>query len=266
VKVSLDLDTEELAAHYERVSFERQFKTGRQLVRELELKAGESVLDIGTGTGLLAEHVAELVGPTGAVVGIDPLPHRIEIAQRRARPNLRFKVGNAFDLGEFQADQFDVVYMNAVFHWLSEKREPLRQIFRMLKKRGRLGISSGAKRNPNPLHSVRERVLSRAPYDEYTAAAETVIYRVSTEKMASLLTEAGFDLKRVEARPNPRPQMSPEEAIQFSEASSFGNFLGHLPAELRVRAREEIRCELEAAGAMITSRERLQIVAVAVKP
>jgi len=267
MKVSLDLDNQQLAEQYERVSLERQYQGGRSLVQELDIRGGDSVLDIGAGTGLLAEYVAELVGPSGLVIGIDPLPLRIEIAKRRAHPNLSFRVGNAYDLSEFSEDQFDVVYMNAVFHWLPEKREPLRQILRVLKKGGRLGISSGAKGNPNPLHAVRERVLSRAPYNQYHAASGPVVHRVTAEQLASLLTESRFDLRKVEARPSARPQVSPEEAIQFSEASSFGNFLGHLPEELRGRAREELKRELETAATRTRApRERFQIVAVAVKP
>jgi arsenite methyltransferase len=264
---SLELDTKDLAQHYEQVSAERQYKAGQRLVQDLELKAGESVLDIGCGTGLLAEYIATLVGSGGRVVGIDPLGLRIEIAQRRTRANLTFRTGNTYDLSEFQPASFDVVCMNAVFHWLPEKREPLRQIIRILKQGGRLGISTGSKDNPNPVHSIRERVLSRAPYNRYPAAAEPVAHRVSAEELASLLTEAGFAIKSVETRPIARPELTPEAAIRFSEASSFGNLLGHLPAELRASAREDIRRELERTNLLASSpRHRHHLVAVAIKP
>jgi arsenite methyltransferase len=266
MKVSLDLDNEHLAEEYERVSLERQFRAGQRLVQELEIRAGETVLDIGAGTGLLAEYAAELVGPNGVVIGIDPLPLRIEIAKRRTRPNLSFEVGNAYDLSRFAENRFDAVYMNAVFHWLPEKREPLRQIIRVLKKGGRLGISTGAKGNRNALHAVRERVLSSAPYNEYAAASDPVIRRVSADELANLLRETGFEIKKVEAQPNMRRRVSPEEAIVFSEASSFGNFLGHLPEDLRSRAREEIKRELEKVGmAAGTPRQRFHLMAVASK-
>jgi arsenite methyltransferase len=262
--VSLDLDTEHLAARYDRVSVERQYRAGRRLIQELEIKQGESVLDIGAGTGLLAEYVASLVGPEGSVVGIDPLPLRIEIANRRTRPNLNFKTGNAYDLIDFSQYEFDVVYLNAVFHWLPEKRQPLRQIIRVLKSGGRLGISTGAKGNSNPLHLIKQRVLSRPPYSEYQEAKIPVTHRVSAEELASLLTEIGFKIAKFETRLSTRPQLSPEEVLQFSEASSFGNFLGHLPEKLRSLAREDIRRELEQAGKPETIVRG--IVAVAIKP
>ena len=81
--VSLELDTAELAQQYDRISAERQFRVGQLLIRDLALQPGESVLDIGSGTGLLAEHAAGIVGPGGPVIGIDPLPLRVEIAQLR---------------------------------------------------------------------------------------------------------------------------------------------------------------------------------------
>ena len=263
---SLNLDTADLAQQYERISTERQYKAGQRLIQDLEVRQSDAVLDIGCGTGLLAEYIVGLVGSAGSVVGIDPLPLRIEIAKKRARSNLNFRVGNVYDLSMFSADSFDIVCINAVFHWFADKREALRQTVRVLKKGGRLGISTGAKGNPNPLHSVRARVLSRTPYNQYAAASETVIYRVSTSELGTLLITAGFQVSRLESRLSPRPQLTPEAALQFSEASSFGNFLGHLPPELRRQARDDIKRELESTGELAsTVAERFQIVAIAVK-
>jgi arsenite methyltransferase len=262
--VSLELDTEELAHLYERVSADRQYKAGQRLVSDLQVSAGETVLDLGCGTGLLAEYIAGIVGPSGVVTGIDPLPLRIEIARQRSRSNLNFRVGNAYDLSEFAADTFDAVCMNAVFHWLPEKLEPLRQTNWVLKRGGRLGISTGAKGSPNPLHSIKERVLARAPYNQYPTAAETVVHRVSVEELTALLTQTGFEVKTIETRSVAPHELSAEEAIGFSEASSFGNLLGHLPAELRAAAREDLKRELEQPGAIATlARERSRIVAIA---
>jgi ubiquinone/menaquinone biosynthesis C-methylase UbiE len=262
--VSLDLDTKQLAEEYERISVERQFRAGKRLIAELAVKTGESILDVGAGTGLLAEYVAAIVGPAGRVVGIDPLPLRIEIANRRSHSGLSFKVADANDLSEFKENEFDAAYMNAVFHWLPDKRVPLHQVFRVLKSGGRLGIVTGVKGNSNPLHGIRERVMKRPPYNLYQQASGPVAYRVTPEELRHFLTEAGFAIAKLELRTREQPEASPEELIQFSEASSFGNFLGHLPVELREAARADIKVELAKAPTLPAVRQG--IIAVAIRP
>jgi ubiquinone/menaquinone biosynthesis C-methylase UbiE len=75
--IDLSLDTPELAATYDKISV-RQLEHGKELIATLNISSGERVLDIGAGTGHLAAYVSNIVGPTGWVVGIDPLPLRIE--------------------------------------------------------------------------------------------------------------------------------------------------------------------------------------------
>jgi ubiquinone/menaquinone biosynthesis C-methylase UbiE len=265
--VSLTLDTQELAYHYEQVSAAHQFKAGQLLIEELAVAPGEKVLDVGCGTGLLAEYVAGLVGPAGSVVGIDPLPLRITLAQQKERSNLSFQVGTASDLRDFPEASFAVVYLNAVLHWLPDKLGPLREIHRVLKKGGRLGISTGSKDHPNQLQAIKALVLSREPYSRYAEASGGMAQRVSADELESLLRQTGFAVKKLEVRPHVRHHPTPEAAIEFAEASSFGNFLGHLPAELRMAAREEIMRELEQFRTPEgIRRDGARIIAVALKP
>lgn len=266
--VSLSLDTPELAEHYERASIDRQFKAGKRLIERLGIEPGARVLDLGSGTGLLAEHVADIVGPTGHVHGVDPLPLRIEIARRKAagRANLEFSVDDAFKLDSFADASFDVVYLNAVFHWFPEKRQPLRNIFRLLRGGGKLGITTGSKEHPNRVHIALRDALSRPEYRAHDRPKAEWTYRVTQDELAALLDEAGFEITSLTVEPNSTFHRDAEAAIQHSNASSFGNLLGHLPSELREQARRDIAIELEKLREPEGIRqEGARIIAIAVK-
>ena len=241
---SLTLDDDELARDYDRISATRQFQSGKRLVADLAIGPGERALDVGCGTGLLAGHIADLVGPTGFVLGLDPLPLRIELARRKARANLAFEVGDAYALDHLATGGFDVVVLNAVFHWLPEKAGPLAAFARILKPGGRIGISTGVRGQLTHLHRIMAEVLAEPPFDRHSRGRESITYRVDDREMRALLEAAGFTSRLIEIRPTEQIHPTPEAAVRFSEASSFGNFLGHLPQELKQPAREAVKRKL----------------------
>jgi arsenite methyltransferase len=243
--LSLNLDTPALAEHYEKASVDRQFKAGKQLIEKLDLQPGQTVLDVGAGTGLLAAHVASVVGQTGRVIAVDPLPLRIEIAKRKARPNLTFLVGDAYDLSNFTDAKFDVVYLNAVFHWFPEKTKPLSNFRRVLKQGGRLGISTGDKDHPSLVHGIQRKVLAREPYSAFVEDSTGLPHRVSDVELKQLLEASGFAVRLLELASHRVVHTSAAAALEHHQASSFGNLLGHLPAALQQRATDEIVAELE---------------------
>ena len=95
--VSLELDSAPLAETYDRVG-ERQFNHGKLLVKDLEISAGDRVLDVGCGTGRLGAHVAGITGPSGEVVGIDPLPFRVKLSNQKRAPGFSAIVGTAIGM------------------------------------------------------------------------------------------------------------------------------------------------------------------------
>jgi ubiquinone/menaquinone biosynthesis C-methylase UbiE len=133
-------DSPQLAATYDRIS-DSQFAGGKRLVERMNIREGERVLDVGCGTGRLGRWLAEVVGPSGSVVGVDPLPERIAIARTHA-PGVEFEVGQAEDLSAFADAGFDAVCMSAVFHWVTDKPKALAEVRRVLRPGGRLGVTT----------------------------------------------------------------------------------------------------------------------------
>lgn len=108
------------------------------------LKKGETVLDLGSGAGFDCFLAANKVGSKGKVIGVDMTSEMIEKARDNARKN---KYNNVeFRLGEIEnlpvADNsVDVVISNCVINLSPDKKQVFKEVFRVLKPKGRLMVS-----------------------------------------------------------------------------------------------------------------------------
>jgi ubiquinone/menaquinone biosynthesis C-methylase UbiE len=218
--ISLQQDTPALARAYEQFGV-IQFNHGRLLIDQLALKPGDRVLDVGTGTGRLAEFAAERVGPEGRVVGVDPLESRIAIARLRQSTNLSFDAGRAEDLSRFANGEFDVVYLNSVLHWIADKARVLDEVFRVLRPGGRLGLTI---QDPTAPHESRV-LLSKAITNAGLNVTRIASQGVTDETLRALFEAAGFVDYHSNLQTLVETHDSADQLIRWSESSAFGNFL-----------------------------------------
>ncbi|MET0342430.1 MAG: methyltransferase domain-containing protein [Polyangiales bacterium] len=265
-KVSYHLDSPELAAAYDKVGV-RQFEHGKVLIAALAPQPGERVLDVGCGTGLLGGYVAGLVAPAGEVVGVDPLPLRIEIAGTK-HPRFSASVGTAEDLSRFPDASFDVAYLNSVFHWVADKPRALRELLRVLKPGGRLGVNSADGDRAHQSASLVRDVVNELGFGEAAAASGFgTNYRVNGVELATLLHDAGFVGVKVDPHTFVDSVTGSDDLITWSTSSSFGNFLSDLDEAKTARVRQRIEEKLAAKkqhGAV--ELERYLVFATARKP
>ena len=109
-----------------------------------ELHEGERVLDLGSGGGIDVLLSAKRVGSTGRAIGLDMTDEMLALAQRNAAEagvtNVEFVRGHIEDI-PLPAESVDVVISNCVINLAADKPAVFREIARVLRPGGRIGIS-----------------------------------------------------------------------------------------------------------------------------
>jgi len=155
------------------------------------VRAGETVLDIGSGGGIDCFEASRLVGPTGQVIGIDMTDTMLEIARRNAvivagnlgyaSSNVEFRKGTA-EAMPVADGTIDLIISNCVINLAPDKRKVFREMFRVAKPGGRFTISDIVADQPVPQYLVHDA----EKWGDCLSGALTL-----TDYMAGM-TEAGF--------------------------------------------------------------------------
>lgn len=224
---------------------------GAGLIDLLAPRPGESILDLGCGTGQLTEQIAK----TGAAVhGIDADAAMIAKAQQNY-PDLHFAQADARN---FQVDlPVDVVFSNAVLHWVKEADAAIQCINQALKPGGRFVAEFGGKGN---VHSITQ-ALSNAH-----ATYVSPWYFPSVAEYATRLEQHGFEVVLATLRDRPTPLEDGDAGLANWLRMFAYELLGELMLEQQNQVIASVERQLKPAlyqeGRWVADYRRLRVLAI----
>lgn len=166
-------------------------------IEAMALRAGESVLDVGCGTGLLTELIASGVGKSGRVVGVDYSQDMLDFAASRCEPlsNVELHQGDVTEL-QFEDESFDAASCIQTLLYVDRVETAIDELHRVLKPRGRVAILEtdwrGVVMNSN------DPELTRTIFEAWD---KTVSSPNLPTRLIPMLKQSGFSSIRSQAIP-----------------------------------------------------------------
>jgi ubiquinone/menaquinone biosynthesis C-methylase UbiE len=222
----------------------------RRLLEYSQVSAGQTVLDIGTGTGHLAIAAAQIVGDQGQVIGIDISAGMLGQAQSKVNAlglgNMEFQLVDAEAL-DYPVHHFDHVLCANTFPWMEDKKATLRLWHRFLKPSGRIGVHT-----PADTAYVGAIVL-RKVFAKYGVSLEASNRIGSIEQCQDLFINAGFKAVEIKVEQHgsytnlEKAKATWEGVVRPSSTSLkvLGNALSQLSSAQLAQAKAEFDAELE---------------------
>jgi SAM-dependent methyltransferase len=186
----------------------------------IDLRSGETVLDLGSGGGIDVLLSAKRVGPSGKAYGLDMTDDMLALARENQKQagvtNVEFLKGEIENI-PLPDNSVDVIISNCVINLSADKDRVLREAFRVLKPGGRFAVSDVVVRGSVP-EEVRKSMLlwvgciaGALEENEYIAKLKaagfadvsiepTRVYNV--EDARQFLTEAGVDVDAIAPQVN----------------------------------------------------------------
>lgn len=161
-------------------------------------RQGERVLDIGCGSGIVARHAASHVEPNGTVIGLDPSPAMLAVADDRANEqglSIEWIQGTAEDI-PIPANSIDLIFCSQAIQFCPDQRAAMREMRRVLTDGGRAVVSVWT----GGLESFPVYAALDAAIEKHIGAAPLrAAYSADIAQLRDWFTEAGFGQVEIES-------------------------------------------------------------------
>jgi ubiquinone/menaquinone biosynthesis C-methylase UbiE len=221
-------------------------RVAARLVDVAAPQKGEQVLDVGTGTGLVAHLVGPRVSP-GSVIGIDLSDNMLALARSKKSRNVQF-LGMAAERLIFKPETFDLVTMGEALAYVGDPTDALAEAHRVLRTGGRLAVSNQRRSLSTRAQDLFFQGLAPLARRHYLS-----LPRYSSERsrfgepkvLPELLDGAGFEVTRITEMVTGGRTRDAKEWIDLM--ASAGPLPYTLIRALGPRYRDELEAEVESA-------------------
>jgi SAM-dependent methyltransferase len=238
---------------------------GRQTIERLDLRPGEKVLDVCSGSGGSALPAAERVGPEGKVIAVDLADRLIALASAKAETNslenIEFRVADMLDLGYPDASFDAVVCVFGIF-FVPDMSGAVRELWRMVKPGGRLAITTWGPELFEPANRLFWEAIGAVRPD--LQRGFNPWERISEPSgLSEMLAAAGVQTDTIVAEASTHPLQTPEDWWAIAMGSGYRGTLAQLDEAALHHVRRENLSRL--ADEQVSAIETNVIYAVATK-
>lgn len=202
---------------------------GKGLLEFVPQNAKQTILDLGCGTGILT---AQLAGLCDRIVGVDGSENMIDKA-REEFGDIEFQVCDALAL-PFEKE-FDVVFSNAVFHWISDHDVLLKNIHKALKPKGVLVCEFGASGNIATIECAFAEACNSLGY-----GYEAKFNFPTAGDFGKLLEDNGFIIDRIYDYDRPTVLRDGEQGLVNWMKQFYASELEVMPEQVQAMVFEKV--------------------------
>lgn len=234
---------------FERFIVPAFMETSQALVALAALKAGDRVLDVASGTGIIARLAASAVGTTGTVVGADVNEGMLNMArkvpQNHEGPPIVWEQCDASSL-TFPDASFDVVLCQYGLEFFADRAAGLRELARVLASDGRLVVRVWRALERQPFYVALMEALDRHVRVGAGDLIRAAFQLSSADELRDLATDAGFRDVHVRLTTNPLRFPSLEDyVLGYLSATPIASDVAAMEASDRVALTEDVASALQ---------------------